>query len=90
MKLNELQSTKAGEKGQRFVLSPEQQQEIANFRKKEGEAKKELKQVRKNLRSDIDSLENRTKWLNIAGVPILVVAAGIFLAVRRRSKQAAH
>jgi ABC-type uncharacterized transport system involved in gliding motility auxiliary subunit len=89
-KLNELQRMKAGETGQRFVLSPEQQQEIANFRKKEAEAKKELKQVRKNLRSDIDSLENRIKWLNIAGVPLLVVGVGIFLAVKRRSRQAAH
>jgi ABC-type uncharacterized transport system involved in gliding motility auxiliary subunit len=89
-KLNELQRAKAGEAGQRFVLSPEQQQEIANFRKKEGEAKKELKKVRKNLRADIDSLETRTKWLNIAGVPFLVVLAGVFLAVKRRARQAAH
>jgi ABC-type uncharacterized transport system involved in gliding motility auxiliary subunit len=88
-KLNELQRAKAGEAGQRFILSPEQQQEIANFRKKEAEAKKDLKQVRKNLRSNIDSLENRIKWLNIAGMPLLVVAAGIFLAVKRRARQAA-
>jgi len=89
-KLNELQRAKAGEGGgQRFILSPEQKAEIDNFRKKEGEAKKELKQVRKNLRADIDSLENRTKWLNIAGMPFLVVVAGVLLAVKRRSRQAA-
>jgi ABC-type uncharacterized transport system involved in gliding motility auxiliary subunit len=88
-KLNELQRAKAGDSGQRFILSPEQQQEIANFRKKEAEAKKELKDVRKKLRADIDSLETRIKWLNIAGMPLLVVAAGVFLAVKRRARQAA-
>src|SRR5438045_2086135 len=56
-KLNELQRSKASEGGQRFILSPEQQKEIENFRKKETDVKKELKQERKNLRTDIDSLE---------------------------------
>jgi ABC-type uncharacterized transport system involved in gliding motility auxiliary subunit len=89
-KLNELQRTKAGEGGQKFILSPEQQQEIANFRRKEAEAKVELKQVRKKLRADIDSLENRIKWLNIAGMPAAVIAAGVILALRRRARQAAR
>src|SRR6185436_16443295 len=39
-RLNELQKTK--ETGQRFIMSPEQQKEVANFRKKEGEVKKQL------------------------------------------------
>ena len=89
-KLNELQRAKTGEGGQKFILSPEQQAEIANFRKKEAEAKVELKQVRKKLRADIDSLENRIKWLNIAAMPFVVVVAGIALAMRRRSLQAAR
>ena len=88
-KLNELQRAKTGEKGQRFILSPEQQAEIANFRKTEADVKKQLKQERKSLRTDIDSLENRIKWLNIAGMPALVVAAGVFLAMKRRARQAA-
>ena len=89
-KLNELQRAKTGEGGQKFILSPEQQAEIANFRKKEAETKVELKQVRKKLRADIDSLENRIKWLNIAAMPVLVVVAGVVLALRRRSLQAAR
>ena len=87
-KLSELQRTKPGADGQRFVLSPQQQTEIANFRKKEGEVKKELKQERKRLRTDIDSLENRIKWYNIAGMPLAVVAVGVFLAFKRRRLQA--
>ena len=88
-KINELQQAKAGEKSQRLILSPEQQAEIANFRKKEADVKKELKQVRKSLNADIDSLENRVKWMNIAAMPAVVVVCGIFFALRRRSKTAA-
>jgi len=84
-KLNELQAKK--EKGQqRMILSPEQQAEVEKFRKKEAEAKRELKEVRKNLRKDIDSLENTLKWANIAGMPILVAAFGIVLAVVKNKR----
>lgn len=84
-KLNELQAKK--EKGQqRMILSPEQQAELANFRKKEADAKRELKEVRKNLRKDIDSLENTLKWANIAGMPLLVAAFGIVLAVVKNKR----
>ena len=86
-RLNELQKSK--EKGQRFILSPEQQAEIQKFQQKQGEAKKELKQVRKNLRREIDSLENRLKWVNIAGMPILVTITGLSLAMIKRKKTAA-
>ena len=88
-KLNELQRARGGEQGQRFVLSPEQQAEIANFRRKEAEVKKALKEERKRLRADIDSLENRIKWVNIAGMPLVVIAVGVLLAVKRRRMQAA-
>ena len=84
-KLNELQAKK--DKGQqRLIMSPEQQAEVAKFQKKEAEAKRELKEVRKNLRKDIDSLENTLKWANIAGMPILVAAFGIVLAVVKNKR----
>ena len=89
-KLNELQRAKAEQGGQKFILSPEQQAEIANFRKKESEVKQQLKQERKKLRTDIDSLENRIKWLNIALMPAIVAVAGIGLAVVRHKRRAAR
>jgi ABC-type uncharacterized transport system involved in gliding motility auxiliary subunit len=89
-KLNELQRTKSDQGGQRFILSPEQQKEIANFRAKEREVKVQLKEERKKLRADIDSLENRIKWLNIALMPALVAAAGVGLAVLRHKRRAAR
>lgn len=89
-KLNELQRSKAEKGAQKFILSPEQQQEIANFRAKEREVKVQLKDERKKLRADIDSLENRIKWLNIALMPVLVAAAGVGLAVLRHKRRAAR
>ena len=89
-RLNELQQAKQGTGQQKFIMSPEQQAELQKFKQKQAEANKELKQVRKDLRREIDSLENRLKWLNIAGMPILVTAAGISLAFIKRKKTAAR
>lgn len=90
-KLNGLQRNKADQNGgQRFILSPEQQQEIANFRKKEADVKTQLKAERKSLRTDIDSLENRVQWINIALMPALVTVAGVGLALVRRQRRAAR
>lgn len=82
--LNELQKGK--ESGQRFIMSPEQQKELVNFRKKEADVKVQLKNMRKQLRSEIDSLENRIKWLNIAGMPFAVILAGFGLAFWKRNR----
>ena len=81
-KVNELQKGK--ENGQRFILSPEQQQELANFQRKEAEVKTQLKTVRKQVRAEIDSLETRVKWLNIAAMPAVVALTGLGLALFRR------
>jgi ABC-type uncharacterized transport system involved in gliding motility auxiliary subunit len=81
-KVTELQKGK--ETGQRFILSPEQQQELANFQKKEVEVKSQLKAVRKQVRSEIDALETRVEWLNIAAMPALVAFSGLGLALLKR------
>ncbi len=85
--LNELQQKK--EKGQRFILSSEQQAALENFRKKEAEVKIKLKDERKKLRRDIDSLENRLKWFNIAAMPLVVSLSGVGLALYKRKRTAA-
>ena len=87
-KLSELQQTK--QNAQQFILSPEQQQEISNFRKKEASIKTQLKDERRKLRAEIDSLETRLKWINIAAMPALITLFGIFLAVGRRQARAAR
>jgi len=85
--LNELQQKK--EKGQRFILSPEQQAALESLRKKEAEVKVKLKEERKKLRQDIDSLENRLKWFNIAAMPLVVSATGVALAFYKRKRTSA-
>ena len=75
--------------GCKQTTSPEQQTELENFRKKEAEVKIKLKDERKKLRRDIDSLESRLKWFNIAGMPILVSASGLALAFYKRKRTAA-
>ncbi len=87
--LNEVQIKKEGNTA-KVILTPEQKQAIENFQKQQDDTRKELKSVRKNLRQDVESLENRLKWTNIAAMPLLVTATGIGLAMNRRRKQAAR
>ena len=87
-KINELQQAKK-DKDQRFILSPEQQQELANLRKQEVETRKRLKQVQKDFRKEVVSMQNRLKWLNILAVPIAVAASGVVIAVVKRRKTSA-
>jgi ABC-type uncharacterized transport system involved in gliding motility auxiliary subunit len=87
-KVNELQGKK--EANQRFVLSKEQEAEIEKFKQKRAQANKQLKKVRRELQQDIDSMQNRLKWWNIIGMPIVVAVAGIALAVVRKQKTKAQ
>lgn len=84
MKLSELQRSK--NKDQQLVISPEQRKEIENFKVQQVAMKKQLKEVRKNLRQDIDALGLKLKVMNIACVPVLVAAFGIVFAAARRKK----
>jgi ABC-type uncharacterized transport system involved in gliding motility auxiliary subunit len=90
-KLQELQKAQgaAGKGGQ--ILTAEQQAELERFRKRVAETRLELKEVRKNLRQDAESLVFWTKVVNIALMPILVALFGVGVALirRRRSQRAA-
>lgn len=82
--LNSLQSQK--DQSQKFILSQEQQAAVDNFRKEVVQIKRELKDVRKNLRSDIDQLGVKVKVVNIALIPVLVAIAGIAFGVYRKRR----
>ncbi len=81
-RLAALQKEKKG--GERFILSKEQQDEIVKLRKSQAETRRQLKNVRKELTADIDSLGLRLKIVNIALVPILVVLFGLIRGYMRR------
>ena len=87
-KLSELQSAKQAD--QKSVLSPEQQTEIKKFQENEAQIDKQLKQVRKELRQEIDSLQNSLKWLNIALMPLVVTCVGLGLAFFKKRSRAAR
>ena len=87
-KLEDIQKRKgAGAQTQgATVVSPEQQAELDNFRKRSAETKKDLKELRRNLRQDADALEFWTKLVNIGTMPVLVALTGLLLAWAKRRK----
>lgn len=87
-RLGEIQQAKK-DANQQFILSPEQQAEIDRFHKKRAKARQELKEVRKEFRGDVESLETTIKWVNIAGMPLLVALAGVALALAARKREKA-
>lgn len=87
-KLQEIQKGKPGA-GTSTILTPEQQVEIDNFRKKAAETRVELKEVRKNLRVETDQLQFWTKVINIGLVPLLIALAGLAVAFAQRRRTAA-
>jgi ABC-type uncharacterized transport system involved in gliding motility auxiliary subunit len=83
-KLQELQRAQgpAGRSAQ--LMTPEQQAEIERFRKTAAQTRLELKEVRRNLRQDAESLVFWTKVANIALMPLLVALVGLAVALVRR------
>lgn len=83
-KLTELQSAKSQD--QQMVLSPEQKTELDKFMKRKVEIRKELREVRRRLDADIESLGTRLKFYNILLIPILLVLGALgFAAWKRRA-----
>jgi ABC-type uncharacterized transport system involved in gliding motility auxiliary subunit len=87
-KLAALQTSQQSD--QKTLLSPEQQAEIKKFQENEATVNKELKQVRKNLRQEIDSLQGTVRWVDIAGMPVIVTLVGVTLAFVKRRRRAAR
>jgi ABC-type uncharacterized transport system involved in gliding motility auxiliary subunit len=88
-KLESLQKTTGGA-ASGAILSAEQQAEIENFRRRAAETRRELKDVRRELRAETEALEFWTKVVNIGAMPLLVAIAGLAIALVRRRRRAAH
>jgi ABC-type uncharacterized transport system involved in gliding motility auxiliary subunit len=80
-RIDELLASSKG--GQRMILSPDQEQQVAGYRESIAKVNHELEQVRGKLRQDTEALEFKTKVLNIGAMPCLVAVSGIGLAVFR-------
>ncbi len=83
-KLRELESQK--DDSQQLILSKEQEDEIQKFKQEKLRINKELKLVRRHLRSEIESLGTKVKFVNIFLMPLLVSLAGIGYALYRGGK----
>jgi ABC-type uncharacterized transport system involved in gliding motility auxiliary subunit len=87
-RISEIQSKKEG--NQKFILSPEAKVEYEKLKKKQVEANRQLRNVRKELRQEVEALEFKSKLLNIVGMPVIVAGTGIGLAIARRRRTAAR
>jgi gliding motility-associatede transport system auxiliary component len=88
-KLQELQKSQGAAGKSAQILTPEQQAEMERFRKTVAEARLALKEVRKNLRQDAESLVFWTKVANIALMPLLVALVGLLVAFLMRRRRPA-
>ncbi len=74
-RLDELQSQRAD--GSSMFVTPEQAAEIETFRDKQLETRKKLRAVKHELGKDIEGLQGWLEFLNIFGIPLLVLMAAL-------------
>ena len=72
-----------------LILTDAQRDELLGFRQERVRIRKELREVRRQLRANIEALESALKFANIGLVPILIglggLAAGLLQLRRRRA-----
>ena len=78
------QEPEAGEAGQ-FLISPEIQDRIEQFRENKRDVGRRLRAVKHDRNKDIDALGFKLKVANIVGIPSLVILLGSLLGIARRS-----
>ena len=65
------------------------QDDLMEIRKKEADAQRKIRQIRKDLRKEIDQLEFRLQLANIGVIPFLTILTGILFFVFKKRKTAA-
>ena len=92
-KIAELQGGAIQADGQQAVLesTPETEAAIQQFTEDLLATRKELRAVNHRLRQDIEQLEGRVKFINIAAVPLIVALAAFALGwARRQHRRRVH
>lgn len=77
---------KAGAKGSKDVLNPEQIKAIEKFKSELLGTREELRKVQFALRSDVDNLKSWLTTINVAAVPLAVGIIALLIALRRPRK----
>ena len=58
-------------------LTDSQKQQLREYHAKTAQVTRELKEVRKQLRADLNRLDTTLRLINLAAVPLLVALAGL-------------
>lgn len=73
--------------GDQLVFTPEVQKELDQVRDEALNTRRQLRQVRLNLRQDVEKLGVQLQLINSALVPVLVAIGGVGVAVVRASRR---
>lgn len=86
-RLQELQA-KRDDADKGILLTPEQQAEITKLREEQVAARKAIREVKRRLRADIDTLGTQLKFINTALMPLIVAFVAVLLGLARRARRA--
>ena len=75
-----------GEKDSDSLISEDDTRTIQNYRSEILSTRKELREVQRSLRSDIENLEGLLKFINIALIPIIFGILMVFISLQRKRK----
>ncbi|MBR4662592.1 MAG: Gldg family protein [Lentisphaeria bacterium] len=85
LRMNRIRASLGASKGE-IRLSPEQKQLIREYHAKTAQVTRELKEVRKQLRADLNRLDTWLRLINLAAVPLAVAVIGLIWASLRFSR----
>ena len=69
------------------VFNEAQRKELIKFRKERLRIRKELRDVRRSLRRNIETLQSKLRFANIALVPLLIALGGLVVAFVRMQRR---
>jgi len=72
------------------VLSEKEREAVETFRGEMLETRRELREVKRALRSEIDALDGWLKFANIALVPLMIAAGGLAWALVGKARRKDH
>ncbi|MFN4291125.1 MAG: Gldg family protein [Permianibacter sp.] len=70
------------------TLNPQEEQALRDFQNEKLRIRKELREVQHQLNRDIEALGTKLKLINIALVPLVLIALATFIALSRRNLRA--
>jgi len=86
-RLQELQQQK--NPNQKYVISPEQQAEIDKLNKDLAMSGMEKRKIQKDSKKEELALQHKVEIVNIAAMPLVVIGAGVGLAIFKRKRNSA-